>query len=230
MEEIDMDSSSVPRKKRPITDEELSALLQEWKPVRAPASLEARVFSMAQRTPGGWSRMFSRSVRVPVPVVAMMVAIFLGLTVRSVVVEHNLPGATGIPLPLSQSSSAGPSATLVGRNPSGSWGAPEPQITPSPKRIQVPASVQAINTTYRVPPVYPPDARAKGVEGTVILDVIIAADGTVKDLTVLSGDGALAFAAVTAVQQWVFEPTLLNGEPVEVETTTAVTFTLHEPR
>jgi protein TonB len=78
--------------------------------------------------------------------------------------------------------------------------------------------------------VYPPDARAKGVEGTVILDVIIAADGTVKDLTVLSGDGALAFAAVTAVQQWVFEPTLLNGEPVEVETTTAVTFTLHEPR
>lgn len=217
MEEIDMDSSSVPRSNRLMTDEELSALLQAWGPVHAPASLEARVFSMPKHTLGGWSRMASRSVRVPVPVVAMTVAVFLGLTVWSVVVGHNLPGTTGVPLPLSQSSAARPSATLVGGNP-------------SPKRIQVPASVQAINTIDRVPPVYPPDARAKGVEGTVILDVIIAADGTVKDLTVLSGDGALAFAAITAVQQWVFEPTLLNGEPVEVETTVAVTFTLHEPK
>lgn len=226
-----MDSSSVPRNNRPMTDEELSALLHAWGPVHAPASLEARVFSMPKRTFGGWSQMASRSVRVPVPVVAMTVAAFLGLTVWSVVVGHNLPGTTGVPLPLSQSSATRPSATLAGGgNPSGSGAAPEPQITPSPKRIQVPASVQAINTIYRVHPVYPPDARAKGVEGTVILDVIIAADGTVKDLTVLSGDGALAFAAITAVQQWVFEPTLLNGEPVEVETTVAVTFTLHEPK
>jgi TonB family protein len=80
-----------------------------------------------------------------------------------------------------------------------------------------------------VPPVYPPDARARGVEGTVILDVIIAADGRVKELTVLSGDSVFASAAMTAVRQWVYRTTLLNGRPVEVETTVTVTFTLHEP-
>ena len=144
-----MDSSSVPRSNRLMTDEELSALLQAWGPVHAPASLEARVFSMPKHTLGGWSRMASRSVRVPVPVVAMTVAVFLGLTVWSVVVGHNLPGTTGVPLPLSQSSAARPSATLVGGNP-------------SPKRIQVPASVQAINTIDRVPARVPARRQGKG--------------------------------------------------------------------
>jgi protein TonB len=152
----------------------------------------------------------------------MTVAVVLGLAVWSVVVGHNLP--------MAPSSTAESSATLSdGGNLPGSSAAPEPPTTPSPARIQVPASIQAINTIHRVPPVYPPDARANGVEGTVILEAIIAADGTVKELGVLSGDSVLASAAMTAVWQWVYEPTLLNADPVEVETTITVTFTLHEP-
>jgi TonB family protein len=247
-EEIDMDSSSVPRNNRPITDEELSALLQEWAPVHAPASLEARVFSMPKHTLGGWSWMASRSVQVPVPVVAMTVALFLGLTVWGVVVGHNLPRATAeqikpsmpsdlpdssagaeLPLALSRSSAARVSAPADGGNPSGSWATPGPQDTPTPARIKVPGDVQAAKALHMVPPVYPPDARAKGVEGTVILDAIIAANGTVKELTAISGDSVLASAAITAVQQWVYGTTLLNGRPVEVETTISITFTLHEP-
>ena len=122
----------------------------------------------------------------------------------------------------------GATALTGGGNPSESWPAAEPQTSP-PARIKVAGDVQATKAIHMVPPVYPPDARAKGVEGTVNLGAIIDVSGTVKELTVLSGDSVLASAAMTAVRQWVYRPTLLNGRPVEVETTIRVTFTLHEP-
>jgi protein TonB len=70
----------------------------------------------------------------------------------------------------------------------------------------------------RVQPEYPPLARAAHVSGTVQLRAIIARDGTVRELQVVSGNPLLVQAARAAVIKWRYRPTLLNGEPVEVET------------
>lgn len=79
-----------------------------------------------------------------------------------------------------------------------------------------------------VPPVYPQIAKAAHVSGTVVLHTIIAKDGSVKDLKVISGPDFLVGAAMDAVKQWTYRPTLLNGQPVEVDTTITVIFTLDE--
>jgi periplasmic protein TonB len=75
-------------------------------------------------------------------------------------------------------------------------------------------------------PVYPPLARQARIAGAVMLEGIIARDGTVKNLRVLSGHPLLAGAALEAVRQWRYRPTLLNGEPVEVIAPIAVNFVL----
>lgn len=75
-------------------------------------------------------------------------------------------------------------------------------------------------------PIYPPIARAAHVEGTVVLAALIARDGTIQNLHVLGGNGMLQQAALDAVRTWRYRPYLLNGEPVEVETTVNVIFQL----
>ena len=79
----------------------------------------------------------------------------------------------------------------------------------------------------KVLPVYPPIAREAGIEGTVILQATISKTGTIENLRVVSGPMMLQRAAVAAVSQWRYRPYLLSGEPVEVETTVNVRFTLH---
>jgi protein TonB len=76
-------------------------------------------------------------------------------------------------------------------------------------------------------PAYPAIAHAAGVEGTVIIAAIIARDGTIQNLHVLSGSAMLQQAALDAVRTWRYRPYLLNGEPVDVETTINVIFKLH---
>ncbi len=78
----------------------------------------------------------------------------------------------------------------------------------------------------KTPPVYPPIARAARVEGTVILQATISKSGTIENLRVLSGHAMLQQAAIDAVRNWRYRPYLLNGEPVEVETTVNVIFSL----
>ena len=80
----------------------------------------------------------------------------------------------------------------------------------------------------RVQPVYPPLARQTRIQGTVRLHVIIAKDGTIKQLEIMSGHPLLQQAALDAVRQWRYQPTLLNGDPVEVDTTIDVIFALNE--
>jgi protein TonB len=80
----------------------------------------------------------------------------------------------------------------------------------------------------RVTPVYPPLARQTRISGTVRLHALIAKDGTVQQLEVMSGHPLLVQAALDAVKQWRYRPTLLNGEPVEVDTTIDVIFTLNQ--
>jgi protein TonB len=77
-------------------------------------------------------------------------------------------------------------------------------------------------------PVYPPLAKAARVQGTVSFQAVIGTDGTVRNLQLISGPPLLVQAAMMAVQQWVYEPTLLNGKPVEVITTIDVNFTLQD--
>jgi protein TonB len=78
----------------------------------------------------------------------------------------------------------------------------------------------------KVNPAYPEEARRDRIQGTVRLHVIIGRDGSVQQVELISGHPVLAKPAIDAVRQWVYRPTLLNGEPVEVDTTIDVVFSL----
>ena len=94
--------------------------------------------------------------------------------------------------------------------------------------IRVGGNVQATRLLTSVKPLYPPGAEAAGIEGTVLLHAVISTQGDLLSISLMSTavDGELAKAAMDAVQQWHYQPTLLNGAPVEVVTTIAVTFRL----
>ena len=94
--------------------------------------------------------------------------------------------------------------------------------------IRVGGNVQAARIVNRVQPVYPPLARQTRISGTVRLHAIISRDGTIQQLEVISGHPLLQQAALDAVRQWRYQPTLLNGEPVEVDTTIDVIFSLNQ--
>jgi len=96
------------------------------------------------------------------------------------------------------------------------------------QRIRVGGNVQAAMLLRQVKPVYPPLARQARIQGTVKLQAIISRDGTIQQLQVMSGHPLLVPAALDAVKQWVYKPTLLNGEPVEVVTVIDVNFTLSQ--
>ncbi|MBS1841054.1 MAG: TonB family protein [Acidobacteria bacterium] len=108
----------------------------------------------------------------------------------------------------------------------GAGGGPPPP-KPTQSRIKQGGAVTAASLINRVQPVYPPLARQTRVSGTVRLHAIISKEGTVQQLEVLSGHPLLVQAALDAVRQWRYRPTLLNGEPVEVDTTIDVIFSLN---
>lgn len=96
----------------------------------------------------------------------------------------------------------------------------------TPKRIRVGGSVQKARLAKKVAPRYPPLARQARIQGVVKLTAIIARDGTVEKLEVGGGHPLLVPAAIEAVKQWRYKPTLLNGEAVEVVTQIDVIFRL----
>jgi protein TonB len=108
----------------------------------------------------------------------------------------------------------------------GGLGAPAPPKAPS--RIRQGGQVQAARLVNKITPIFPPLARQTRQSGTVRLHAIIAKDGSIQSLDVISGPPLLQGAALDAVRQWRYQPTLLNGEPVEVETTVDVIFTLNQ--
>jgi len=78
-----------------------------------------------------------------------------------------------------------------------------------------------------VQPVYPPSAKAAGIQGTVEMEMVISKDGVPLDIRVVSSpDPALTESALEAVRQWRYSSTLLNGEPIEVVTDVIVNYTL----
>ena len=111
---------------------------------------------------------------------------------------------------------------------------PPPKLSPPvapPKPhapVRVGGQVQAAKIRHQVLPVYPPLARQARIAGAVHLEAIIARDGVVRSLRVIGGHPLLVRAAVEAVEQWTYYPTLLNTEPVEVLTEIEVNFKLGE--
>ena len=94
----------------------------------------------------------------------------------------------------------------------------------TPQRIRVDGNVQAANLIGKVEPLYPSLAVQGGIEGTVRFTVIVDAEGHVANIQLVSGHPLLVAAAHDAVRQWVYKPTLLNGQPVAVVTEVDVRF------
>ncbi len=98
----------------------------------------------------------------------------------------------------------------------------------APKRIRVGGNVAKARLLRQVRPQYPPLARQARIQGTVKLSAIIAKDGTIQKLEMTNGHPLLVPAALAAVKQWRYKPTLLNSEAVEVLTSIDVHFTLSD--
>jgi protein TonB len=96
----------------------------------------------------------------------------------------------------------------------------------TPQRVRVSMGVTSGLLVRKVNPTYPPLARQARISGTVILRAVISKDGSIENLSLVSGHPMLAPAAIDAVKQWKYKPYLLNGEPVEVDTEVQVNFTL----
>jgi len=101
-----------------------------------------------------------------------------------------------------------------------------PPATGGPQRIRVGSGVQAANLVTKVDPIYPPLAEQARIQGVVRFSVTIGKDGRPANIQLVSGHPLLVNAAKDALQQWIYKPTLLNGEPVEVLTKADVHFTL----
>lgn len=87
-------------------------------------------------------------------------------------------------------------------------------------RVRIGGNVQHSKLLTKIDPIYP----AIKIQGSVLLHVVLAVDGSVSEITVVNGDPILAKAAVDAVRQWRYQPTTLDSRPVEVDTTIQVEF------
>ena len=119
----------------------------------------------------------------------------------------------------------------VGSGPMGGIVVSPPAVPPAAdgtKRITIGGNVQQAKLVSQPKPAYPPLAKQARVSGVVHLQAIIGKDGNVIDLKVISGPPLLIPSALEAVQQWVYQKTLLNGEPVEISTQIDVNYTLSD--
>ena len=104
----------------------------------------------------------------------------------------------------------------------------KPTPTPVPvQRLRPGGDVRPPVLVHRIDPRYPEVAKLAGISGVVRLTGVIGTDGRIRELAVKSGNPLLVPASLDAVRQWTYQPTLLNGRPVEVETEIVVTFTLN---
>ena len=95
-----------------------------------------------------------------------------------------------------------------------------------PKQIRVGGNIQQINLVKKVAPMYPVAMKAQGLEAVVLLNVVISGEGVPTSISVQDTTVPREFtdAAIEAVKEWQYKPTLLNGEPVEVVTTVQINF------
>jgi periplasmic protein TonB len=110
---------------------------------------------------------------------------------------------------------------------------PPPPVKPEPVRqellpahIKVGGDIQLANLISKETPPYPILAKQSNIQGIVVLSAVIGVDGTIEELKVISGHPLLVRAAMESIKNWRYRPTLLNGNPVKVETTIKVVFNL----
>ena len=105
-----------------------------------------------------------------------------------------------------------------------------PVAAQTPQRLRVGGGITRPQKIVHVDPIYPAKAKADRIEGMVIVETVIATNGTVENIEVIrSAHPLLDAAAIEAVSQWEYTPTLLNGEPVELVMSVNVTFALAHP-
>jgi protein TonB len=186
---------------------EIGLVLTRWRPPEAPVTQQ---------------RPTTRSSGLALPGVFHPPAVLHSGYLQSgmIVVDLDapaLPASPGITIPV------GTPGTLPRFDP-----APvKPDVIKPPEApVRVGGDVQSAKLIKQVVPRYPPPALQVRVSGTVHLLGIIAKDGTIQRLQVLSGHPLLRQAALDAVSQWIYRPTILNGQPVEVEAPIDVIFTL----
>ena len=106
-------------------------------------------------------------------------------------------------------------------------GTPAASSTAPSKPIRVGGAVEQANLVQKVQPIYPVAAKAAGIQGKVLFEMVISKEGVPIDIRVLeSPDDDLTQSALDAVRQWRYKPTLLNGNPVEIVTNVVVNYTL----
>ena len=193
-----------------VTMPEIVPVLTIWRPPEAPVA-ESRP---AARTSG---------LALPSPFHPPVVLHADDPDAGMVIVDYDVPVPSvtpGIALPIGSSTSLsnleGPKAASVKPN----------VVKPVEMPVIVGGAVQSAKLLKQIVPAYPPTARQLRISGTVHLLGIIAKDGTIQRLQVLSGHPLLRQAALDAVSQWIYRPTILNGQPVEVEAPIDVIFTL----
>jgi protein TonB len=178
-------------------------------PVQTAASSSSRAYS-------GPARIF----RAPAQIVDLSQVPEIGLEDAPPAFSpatDGVPGGTGL-------------APMIGQLFRDAVTQPKPHLADPPKLptqpIRVVSEVQAAMLLKKVIPVYPPLAKQARVSGTVQLVGVIAKDGTIQQLQVVSGHPLLVKAALDAVRQWIYRPTLLNGQAVEVIAPIDVIFSL----
>jgi protein TonB len=120
---------------------------------------------------------------------------------------------------------------IIGSVPSAAPPPPPVKEAPkpvTPKSVRVGGNVMAAKLVRQPKPTYPPLAKQARIQGTVRFNAVIGKDGTIQNLTLVSGHPLLIPSAQEAVRQWLYQPTTLNGEAVEVVTTIDVNFTLSQ--
>ena len=150
-----------------------------------------------------------------------------------------VPEAESLGLPTTEGNEpVGGPPCLIGCDPGGVpgvgpgdgiLGAGVPPVAP-PTPIRTGGHIRPPLRVRNVVPPYPELARAARIQGDVVLDCTISNEGRVVDVKILSGPIPLQAAAVDAVRQWLYQPTLLNGVPVPVVMTVTVHFALDSPR
>jgi periplasmic protein TonB len=147
----------------------------------------------------------------------------------NIIKEEEMPpdvGAVGVVGGVPGGMPGGTAGGVLGGILGGTGGGPPPPPKAALSRIRVGGNVEQAALIHQVLPQYPQIAKTAHISGTVILHAIIAKDGTVQELQYISGPPLLMRTAMDAVRQWRYKPTLLNGDPVEVDTTISVVFTL----
>ncbi len=103
-----------------------------------------------------------------------------------------------------------------------------PVPAPAAQFLRVATNLQSAKLIRKVAPVYPPVAKSARIQGTVRFSATVGKDGNITNLQFVSGPSLLVPAAADAVKQWIYRPTLLNGQPVEVLTDIQIDFSLNQ--